>query len=414
MHNEIFEAFPKPIQDFTMEAKVGLNFPTEYVLGSILYTASVAIGNTHLVRVKNGWHEGANLFMAIVGETGVAKSHAISLALKPLFDKNQALFKVYKDRMREYEQCSKGKKEEISDSISEPHLEQVLADDATLEAIYRIHHHNPRGIGLYFDEFRAWFNNMGKYNKGSDQEVWLKIFSQKPIIVNRVSSSPISLMSTHISVIGGIQTDLLNTLFKDDRDKNGFIERILFVTSPDSKKEPFSEADMPKSVLANYAQLINNLLEAPLQRDANSNTTPKLLELSPAARQLYIDYYNLNATIVNSETVCSRLKGFYAKFDTYTLRFALILQMLYWTCGEESNDNIGERAMRGAVNLSKFFLSNAQEVIEKTSHPVKLTNDHRKLLAIELAKRNEMSYREIGAIIGVSHETIRKWTKEPT
>lgn len=93
MNEKLFDAFPKPMQDFTMEAKVGLNFPIEYVLSSILYTASVAIGNTHQVRVKNGWNEGANLFMAIVGETGVAKSHAISLAIKPLLDKNQALLR---------------------------------------------------------------------------------------------------------------------------------------------------------------------------------------------------------------------------------------------------------------------------------------------------------------------------------
>jgi len=52
MTNKIFDAFPKPIQDFTMEAKVGLNFPIEYVLCSVLYTTSVAIGNTHEVRVK--------------------------------------------------------------------------------------------------------------------------------------------------------------------------------------------------------------------------------------------------------------------------------------------------------------------------------------------------------------------------
>lgn len=355
MHNPIFNVFPKPIQDFTMEAKVGLNFPIEYVLSSILYSTSIAIGNTHEVRVKNGWHEGSNLFLAIIGETGVAKSHAISLAIKPLLDKNQKLFSIYQEQMKEYQQYNRGKKNENTESLAEPHLQQLLADDATLEAMYRIHFHNPRGIGVYFDELRGWFNNMGKYNKGSDQEVWLKIWSRKPILVNRVSSSPISIMSPHISVIGGIQTDLLSSLFKDDRDKNGFIERILFVTSPNTKKENFSEEDMPKSVLAHYSQLINNLLDIPTSRNNNGSLSPTLLELSPKARSLYIDYFNLNASIVNNKNVCHRIKGFYAKFDTYTIRFALILQMLYWTCGEEPKDIISERALNGAITLSNFF-----------------------------------------------------------
>ena len=412
MDNPIFNVFPKPIQDFTMEAKVGLNFPIEYVLSSILYSTSIAIGNTHEVRVKNGWHEGSNLFLAIVGETGVAKSHAISLAIKPLLDKNQKLFSIYQEQMKEYQQYNRGKKNENTESLAEPHLQQLLADDATLEAMYRIHFHNPRGIGVYFDELRGWFNNMGKYNKGSDQEVWLKIWSRKPILVNRVSSSPISIMSPHISVIGGIQTDLLSSLFKDDRDKNGFIERILFVTSPNTKKENFSEEDMPKSVLAHYSQLINNLLDIPTSRNNNGSLSPTLLELSPKARSLYIDYFNLNASIVNNKNVCHRIKGFYAKFDTYTIRFALILQMLYWTCGEEPKDIINERALEGAITLSNFFLKNAQSVIETTKSPAKLTNDHRKLFALELLARNDMSYREIGSIVNVSHETIRKWYKE--
>jgi len=411
MTNQIFNVFPKPIQDFTMEAKVGLNFPIEYVLSSVLYTTSVAIGNTHEVRVKNGWHEGSSLFMAIVGETGAAKSHAITLALKPLLEKNQKFFSIYQEQMKDYQEFCKGKKGENSESLLEPHLQQVLADDATLEAMYRIHHHNPRGIGVYFDELRGWFNNMGKYNKGSDQEVWLKTWSRKPILVNRVSSSPISIMSPHISVIGGIQTDLLSSLFKDDRDKNGFIERILFVTSSSSKKEDFSEADMPKSVLAHYSQLINQLLDIHIHKSDNGSLSPTLLELSPIARSLYIDYFNRNASLVNDPKVCQRIKGFYAKFDTYTIRFALILQMLYWTCGEDTKDIISERAMEGAITLSNFFLSNAQSVIETTKNPVKLTNDHRKLLALELLNRTEMSYREIGSIIGCSHETVRKWEK---
>lgn len=285
----------------------------------------------------------------------------------------------------------------------------MLTDDATLEAMYRIHHHNPRGVGSYYDELRGWFHNMGKYNKGSDQEVWLKIWSRKPIIVNRVSSSPISLMCPHISVIGGIQTELLNTLFKDDRDKNGFIERILFVTSQDSKKELFSEADMPKSVLAHYSRHINNLLEIPLIKDSNGNFSPYLLELSKASRRLYIEYYNENVSQVNDKNICNRIKGFYAKIDTYTIRFALILQLLYWTCDEDSNEIISERAMEGAINLSQFFLNNAQSVIESVKRPVQITNDHRKLFAIELVNRNEMSLREIAGIIGVSHETVRKW-----
>jgi hypothetical protein len=414
MEDKIFDAFPYPIQCFTVEALEGLNLPPEYVLSSVLYAASTAIGNTHQVRVKNGWLEGTNLFMAIVGETGTSKSHAISLAIKPLLRKNQEFYKEYSEKLKEYEQSQnyKNKDNEEHPYIEKPQLQQLIVDDATLEAIYRIHHYNQKGIGVYYDELIGWFHNMGKYNKGSDQEIWLKIWSRKPIIVNRVSSAPISLMSPHISVIGGIQTKLLGELFKDNRDRNGFLERILFVKPANASKGNFPENDMPLSVLENYSQLITRLLDLQLISNAQGSIQPVVVELSNQARELYKEYFNKNAAIVNSRTTNEKLKGFYPKIDTYTIRFSLILQMLYWICGEESKDKISLRAMEGAICLSNYFIRNAEAVIESLEQPEELTSEHRKMLALELYKRDEMSLREIGGIVGMSHETIRKFVNK--
>ncbi|RCW36753.1 DUF3987 domain-containing protein [Marinilabilia salmonicolor] len=409
MKEDIFNVFPYSLQCFTAEAREGLNLPPEYVLSSILYAASTAIGNTHQVRVKNGWFEGTNLFIAIVGETGTSKSHAISLAIKPLLKKNQEFYNIYTEKLKEYERYSKSKDNEEETFIERPQLQQLIVDDATLEAIYRIHHNNPKGIGVYYDELIGWFHNMGKYNKGSDQEIWLKIWSRKPVIVNRVSSIPISLMSPHISVIGGIQTKLLGELFKDNRDRNGFLERILFVKPSNSAKGCFPENDMPLSVLENYSQLINRLLDLQLSSPDQISIQPFIIELSSQARQLYKEYFNRNAAIVNSRNTDEKLKGFYPKIDTYTIRFSLILQLLYWVCGEEGKERISLRAMEGAITLANYFIQNANSVIESLEQPGELTNEHRKMLAHELYLKDNMSLREIGNIVGLSHETIRSY-----
>ena len=409
MEEKIFNVFPYSLQCFTAEAREGLNLPSEFVLSSVLYAASTAIGNTHQVRVKNGWFEGTSLFMAIVGDTGTSKSHAISLAIKPLLKRNQEYYKIYTEKLKEYERysSSKNKDNEEDSFIERPQLQQLIVDDATLEAIYRIHHNNPKGIGVYYDELIGWFHNMGKYNKGSDQEIWLKIWSRKPVIVNRVSSTPISLMSPHISVIGGIQTKLLGELFKDNRDRNGFMERVLFVKPSNAVKGNFPENDIPLSVLENYAQLMNRLLDLQTISDDQGIFQPVIVELSTQARQLYKEYFNRNASIVNSSRVNEKLKGFYPKIDTYTIRFSLILQMLYWVCGEENKEKISLRAMEGAIKLSEYFIQNAESVIEYLEQPEELTNEHRKMFALQLYQKDNLSLREIGSIVGLSHETIR-------
>ncbi|WP_010662695.1 DUF3987 domain-containing protein [Marinilabilia salmonicolor] len=411
MENKIFDVFPYDIQCFTMEAKEGLNLPVDFVLCSILYAASVAIGNTHQVKVKNGWYEGSSLFISIIGETGIAKSHAISLAINPLLKKNQEYYKSYTDELKEYQQnqLSKSKNDEEKELLERPRLKQLLLDDATMEAIYRSHQANIKGIGVYYDEILGWFNNMGKYNKGSDQEIWLKMWSRKPVIVNRVSSEPISLMAPHISVIGGIQTKLIGELFGGNRNKNGFIERMLLLKPDNLKKENFPENDMPMSALEKYSNIMNRLIELPMNMDKDNDINPTIVDLSVEALQAYKIFFNKNAAIVNDPDTCEKIKGFYPKIDTYTIRFALILQLLYWVCGEERKEKIGLRAMEGAITLSNFFINNAKSVIEYLREPESLTTEHRKMLALELYNKSNMSYREIGSTVGMSHEAVRQY-----
>ncbi len=65
--------------------------------------------------------------------------------------------------------------------------------------------------------------------------------------------------------------------------------------------------------------------------------------------------------------------------------------------------------MEGAITLANYFIQNANSVIESLEQPGELTNEHRKMLAHELYLKDNMSLREIGNIVGLSHETIRSY-----
>ena len=59
--------YPSKIQRIIREVNDCYGFPVDYVAAAMLVAVSVAIGNTHLARMKEGWDESAILYMALYG-----------------------------------------------------------------------------------------------------------------------------------------------------------------------------------------------------------------------------------------------------------------------------------------------------------------------------------------------------------
>ena len=75
--------YPSKIQRIIREVNDCYGFPVDYVAAAMLVAVSVAIGNTHLARMKEGWDESAILYMALIGRPGANKSHPLSFAMRP-------------------------------------------------------------------------------------------------------------------------------------------------------------------------------------------------------------------------------------------------------------------------------------------------------------------------------------------
>lgn len=71
------------------------------------------------------------------------------------------------------------------------------------------------------DELASWFKNFNRYNKGSEQEFWLSVWSGNTVKVNRKTSDQYNIPLPFISVAGTIQPGVLNEL-ADNRTENGF------------------------------------------------------------------------------------------------------------------------------------------------------------------------------------------------
>lgn len=359
--------FPAKFQEIARTTSHCLGYPLDYVASSMLFAASVAIGNTYSIKVTQGWTERAILYIALVGKAGVNKSHPMSFAMQPLLNHDAAEHHKFKMQYAEYQQLiSLTPKERKDQGLTEmpqaPNLHKFIVSDITQEGLAYIHEQNKRGICVYVDELKTWVNNFNRYSKGSEEQFWLSNFNGKSIIVDRRNSEhSISVRKSFISVIGSIQFQQLCDLAKGDKSDNGFIDRILFVVPRTMQKQYWSTDELPTSIDTSWNDTIKRLIEIDCALDENSDPIPVELNYDPEAKTKLYQWQRGNVDLCNSE-FNERLIGIYSKLEIYISRFSLVLQLLHWVFGEEPKESVRLGSLEGAIELTEYFRQTAQRV----------------------------------------------------
>lgn len=379
------EVFPLPVQQIINATNENLNFPIDFIGSSMLYATSVAIGNTFGVEVKKGYQQNAVLYLAVVGPPGTNKSQPLSFAIEPIVEHDKGTYKHYEQQKLEYEKLiNLTKKEREEQGYNEP-LKPVwrkhLVSDFTPEALTDVHNFNKKGIGVYVDELAAWFKNFNRYNKGSEQEFWLSVWSGKPINIDRKTGEPVFIPKPFISVVGTIQNNVLSDLTKDSRSENGFIDRLLFAIPNDLKKEYWSENEIDPLFIENWNSIIFNILDLQIQYDDTQNPIPKLLRFTPEAHKSLYEWQR-EITDISNEPGNEVLRGIYAKMEMYAIRLALILELMRFACNNSPVHDIGLESVQGAIKLAEYFKNSAIRVhsIVSSDNPIdKLSMDKKNL-----------------------------------
>jgi hypothetical protein len=379
------EVFPLAVQQIIQATNENLSFPIDFISASLLYAASVAIGNTYRVEVKRSWKESAVIYLALVAKAGTNKSHPLSFALQPIFDRDNSTYLEYLRLKKEYDKTvSLSKKERIQQGLDEPQkpvLRKLLLSDYTPEALAEVHKFNQRGIGIYIDELAGWFKNFNRYNKGSEMEFWLSAWSGKPVYIDRKTNEPASIPLPFISVAGTIQNGILNELAKDSRTQNGFIDRILFVIPDNVQKEYWNDKDINQKIIHDWQSTLSNLLNLPLNLNDEFCPEPEVLHFSPDAKQILFDWQKRNADECNAAEN-DAIRGIYSKLEMYAIRLSLILELMSWACSDSNKQAITINSMKGALKLVEYFKNSAVKVysiISNTNPTENLTADKRTL-----------------------------------
>ena len=359
------DVFPHAVQEIIYTTNKALNYPIDFIGSSILFAVSVAIGNSYKAELIKGWQEIAVVYLALVGRSGTNKSHPLSYALNPLHEIDKLNYRKYERSKEEYEilteMTNKERKENGFDEPVKPFWKQYLISDFTGEALSDVHDINKRGIGVYVDELATWFNNFNRYNKGSEEQFWLSNWSGKSLTINRTSKNPKLIPNPYISVIGTIQPSVLDELAKD-RKETGFLERLLFVMPENLKKEVWSDEELDPGIDKKWQNIIYRLLDLELkENDETKELYSNILHFTQEAKD-YLFEWQKNFTEEFNKPKNEEFVGIAAKIETYTIRFALILELADYACINSGKKNISINSVKGAIKLSEYFLGSAIRV----------------------------------------------------
>lgn len=401
--------FPPIIQQIIYELYNNNQFPIDYSSCAVLSAISTGIGNTMRIRVKHGFDQPAHLFLAFVGSPGINKSAPINFFFRRFYVKDDEEIKSYRSAKKVYNQKLK-KNEQSKDIINDPEpiRSQTMVNDTTIEGIISLHHGNPKGLCLHADELMGWINSYGRYNKGSDEQTWLTIFSGGPIRITRKNADlDISIPNTCINVIGTIQPDVLPKLINADKLYNGFVDRILFAFPANTKSLRWTDNDADITVLAKWDDIIGKLISL----EYTPEKEPTIIFFSTDAKKHLRQWQNKIAEN-DDKNQNDTIRGLHAKLETYVIRFCLILHVLDCICNKKDiSTEVPESIVVNSIKLFDYFEDTAKRAravsaINSLSKPIESIYD-------SLPNTFTTSYAlEFSSVYRISERTIQRFLTE--
>lgn len=414
--------YPERIQEVIRDCERFMSFPTDITAASILAAVSIAIARTYVLRYQGEWVESPTVYMAIVAPPGSSKSHPLKFALHPVIEQNKRAIKEYAHAQRLLAEAGQATENLVD--------RQCIFSDFTIEALTRSIQKNKRGISVYIDELRAWFQNFNRYQSGSEQEFWLQNWSGTSMAVTRMTKKA-WLERPAISVVGTIQPGLLDEIGKGGRAINGFSERILYVY-PDHVpvlmlKKRMERSDTSVILQKNYAPVLQQILDRQLliQGNEEEEDVPNELHMHISADDRITDYINdlkSRMDALDNEYI----RNVYSKMQNYVLRFCILLNRLDYACAYHLNKDFpiqddetitDEQAYR-ACQLAEYFLKHAlkaNNTINAQNPIAKLAKDERKFYkALPMGEPFTTSRAESIALeCGISRAKMFRMLNEP-
>ena len=365
-----YNVFPQILIELIENVNETLGYEPAYLGMGMLSCTSALIGNRYHAQVKPEWKVPPNFWGVIVGNSSKKKSPALKFALKPLE-------MIQKDYNHEFEQAIKDwefkkvglEKRDLEAYLLEnpkPIRKRIKIDDINQEALSRRFADNTHGLLMFRDEIMAWLNSMNQYRSGSDEQFYLSLFDGTSHSIDRVENTFI-IENPFLSVIGGIQPSLLETLASSSRKDDGFLFRLLFAYPMNNIPVLMTEKEPDKVMIDRYHYYMKSLYES--LKDKDLYTT---VSFSSSALSCFTKFAN-EKTNEAVETGSDEIISVSEKLTGYVPKLALILEVMHANYDKKEVSEIGEESVERAIILIEYFRNNALIVLNTLNSSTGLT-----------------------------------------
>lgn len=398
------EVFPQQVREIIQDTHKCLNFTVDHIAASLLFVASIAVGNSVIVEIKNEWQDKSILYVALVGKPGTNKTAPLKYALKPLFDHDKTELKKYEKKRAAYEEAMSKPLKERKSVPEEPEYKQIVLSDFTTEVLVRQHKINARSLAVYVDELIGFIKCFNKYRGGNDEQVWTQLYNGGSVIVNRVSSQPLNIEDTCIGVIGTIQPGLLNE-FAKGKTESGFVDRWLFAYPDDAAYPKMTEAQLPPERTKTWCEIIDRIYSVPYTPGARP------LKLTRDAMDAYAKWFNALADQKNCAS--NAFAEMATKMERYCIRFAITLEALKAACDQKQMKSVSLVSVKGGIALCYYFIACALKARKKfNTNPLdELTEKQRRIYSELPINFQTAEAVEAALDNGMSERSMKEWLK---
>lgn len=350
--------------------------PFEFIALPTLVLAGAVIGNAWEIELKGGWREGPNLYAAIVGDPGAKKTPSLKLALRGVHAIQSRLASEYRaskaDFDEEYALWEKAPKSARGEAPRAPKFKHLWTSDSTTEALAEMLA-EAKGLVLFRDELVGWVKSMDAYRsggKGADRQHYLSMWSRSPIKIDRKSRpDPIVVDRPCLSVIGGIQPDVLPDLVEKASRDDGFLDRLLFAY-PDIGLDRWTEGGVDEDVQVAAERTFAALYALEGAAMPSGDVVPRVARFESQTRQLWREWYDETADEMRDDALPASLKGIWAKLPSQLARLSLILHVSWAAdAGQQPTATIPESTLAAAVVLADYFKAHARVVMGEVRTP---------------------------------------------
>lgn len=326
------EIFPPKIQKLLKEAAVAFkHLPIEVPIVALLTMLAACVGQSRVLVVKDNWEEAANLYIALVANSGLGKSPCFKEFLKPLWKEEvrgkeswDAAMAGYNALLEERRQSKD--RNSLPELPSKPVRVQHIIEDATTEAVGGIMAENPRGLLWYCDELSSIILNLDRYSnsKGGTKARLLSTYDRSPWKTSRRDHDKDQVIpSAALSLAGTVQPKILAELFGQNDALSGFLPRFIFILAKRDRPPLLTDEIFTGQEI--LEKITRHLLNWQMEK-VGDQWFPHKVKMTPEAYALYEQWHNqvVDEAWRDSEVDCVIT----SKLVTQVLRIALLLHSL--------------------------------------------------------------------------------------